>query len=132
MNATTFDRTCLWQYRAQLLRVIDADTAVLLIDTGFGGRHEVHLRIADLDGPERNTPEGPLAAQRLLGALWSAAETAWPLRVISRQRERVVSEVRSFERFVGDLYVTNAKGELTDVKDLLSHTTTPSEKDPAL
>lgn len=120
MNTSDFDRDLLWRYRALPLKIIDGDTCTLLCDVGYGARYEVHLRIAGLNAPELNEPGGFAARVRLATLLptWSPG-TGWPLRVVSTQRETVVSEVRSFERFVGDLYVCQPDGSLKNLKELL-------------
>ena len=108
----------LWHYRAQVLRIIDGDSAVLLADCGFRGRHEVHVRIADLNAPELHEPGGQEARLKLTTALgWLTV--GWPLRVATRRRETVLREVMSFERYVADLYVTDAGGNLVNVKEVL-------------
>lgn len=114
-----FDRTSLWRYRAMPLRVIDGDTLVVLCDTGFRGRHEAHIRIAGLNAPELHQ-EGGIDARRALDAVIfdRTVHMEWPLRIISQQRETVVSETRSFERYVADVYVVCGDG-LRDVKDML-------------
>lgn len=117
MTPDGFDRTHLWRFRAQALRIIDGDTFVALVDSGFYGRHEVHIRIADLNAPEMSQPGGADARIRLVTALgWLT--TGWPLRIVTQQRETVVSEVRSFERYVATVYVMDA-GNLVDVRTLL-------------
>ena len=98
MRAADFDKAVLWRYRARLLRLIDADTVVCLVDTGFYGRHEVRLRLADIDAAEADEAGGAEATSALAGALRLAGDGPWPLRIVTRQRETVVSEVRSFER----------------------------------
>lgn len=117
MSGEAWDRERLWRYRARPIRVIDGDTIVVEADTGFYGRHEVHIRIADLNAPELNEPGGEEAAIRLRQAIDSPSE--WSLRVVTRQRETVVSEVRSFERYVGDVLVVGDAGGWVDVKGLL-------------
>lgn len=120
MNAAQWDREHLWRFRAKPVRVIDGDTFVALCDTGFSGRHEAHIRIADLLAPERTNPGGPSATFRLIGVMNTLIPSwEWPLRIVSRQRETVISEVRSFERFVADVYVLNSMLELVDVKELV-------------
>lgn len=117
MIAEAFDRSFLWRFRGKPLRIIDGDSLVVECDTGFYGRHEVHIRIADLNAPELNEPGGLEAKTRLERAIgW---QSGWPLRVVTRQRETVVSEVRSFERYVADLFVMAAGGELVNVRTLL-------------
>jgi len=120
MNAEEWDRGHLWRFRARLVRVIDADTWVVEADTGFSGRHEVHIRIAEMNAPESSTPEGAVATAAVIRLLNTIPPSfAWPLRIVSRQRERSVAEVRSFERFVADVSVVQADGTLRDAKDLL-------------
>jgi endonuclease YncB( thermonuclease family) len=117
MSAETFDREHLWRFRARPLRVLDGDSVIVECDTGFYGRQEVNIRIADLNAPELNEPGGIEARLKLSAALtWMSG---WPLRVVTRQRETVVSEVRSFERYVADLFVMAAGGELVNVRTLL-------------
>ena len=117
MTADEFDRQLLWRFRAQPLRIIDGDTMVVLTDTGFRGRHEVHIRIANLNAPELHEPGGLAAQIRLKDAVsWL---TGWPLRIVTQQRETVVSEVKSFERYIAEVFVMAAGGELVNVKDLL-------------
>lgn len=118
MNVTAWDRAHLWRFRAATIRVIDGDGLVVLADCGFYGRHEVNVRIADLHAPELNEPGGKEAKARLENAVgWFGA--GWPLRVATRQRETIVSEVRSFERYVCDLYVVGNGGDLVNVRELL-------------
>ena len=117
MGADAWDRAYLWRFRAKPLRVIDGDGILVLADTGFHGRHEVNIRIADLNAPELHTQEGHDAKMRLEEAIgW---QSGWPLRVVTRQRETVVSEVRSFERFVADVFLIGAGGDLVNVREVL-------------
>ena len=123
MTATDFDRDHLWHFRAYPLRIIDGDTAVLLCDTGFGGRHEVHIRLAGVWAPERGEPGANEATVKLADALFGEAyhpgEAGWNLRVVTQQRETVVEETRSFERYVATVYAVGRKGEMVDVKERL-------------
>lgn len=117
MTPDEFDAR-LWHYRANVLRVIDGDTVVVLADTGFHGRHEVHVRIADLNAPELSEPGGQEARLELTTALgWLT--TGWPLRVATRRKETVMGEVQSFERYVADLYVLDPGGNLVNVRTVL-------------
>lgn len=118
MNAADFDRQLLWRYRARPLGVHDGDTLTVLCDTGYHGRHEAHIRLAGFSAPELNEPGGIEAKFRLIDAL-PFADKGWPLRVVSLQRETVVSEVMSFARYVGDVYIVQPDGGLLDVKELL-------------
>lgn len=117
MDVTSFDRGSLWRFRGWPQRIIDGDTFVAMIDTGFSGRHEGHIRIADLLAPELHQSGGP-EAQALLATALISGPREWSLRIVTRQRETVVSEVRSFERWVADVWVVR-DGRLVDVKELL-------------
>ncbi len=116
-----FDRARLWRYRASLVRIKDADSLSLLVDTGFSGRHEATIRLVGINAPERGTPAGEAATAWLeeLMMQWSGFRGPWPLRVVSLQRETVVSEVRSFERFVGSVYLIDDADQLQDVGEML-------------
>src|SRR4030067_1095376 len=49
----------LWFFQhCQLDRVIDGDSLILLIDTGFCHSATVHVRLLGVDTPERVNPEG--------------------------------------------------------------------------
>lgn len=118
----SFDRGLLWRYRAQLLSIHDGDTVTLLADTGFRGRHEVKLRIAHIWAPELSMEGGELAMLRLTDILalrdWTQR---WNLRVVTHQRETVVAEITSFERYVGDLYVVETNtGNLINVAQAMA------------
>jgi micrococcal nuclease len=46
----------MYEYRAQLVRVIDGDTIVCNIDLGFGiWQHKEHVRLARINTPETRT-----------------------------------------------------------------------------
>lgn len=48
----------MWEYRASVERVIDADTLEVQIDCGFHIYTVQHVRVINLSSPEKNTPEG--------------------------------------------------------------------------
>lgn len=52
----------LYTYKAQVLRLLDADTLWLFIDKGFGGFRDDKIRLREIDAPEIDTPEGRAAA----------------------------------------------------------------------
>ncbi|MGE0545337.1 MAG: hypothetical protein AB7R89_34695 [Dehalococcoidia bacterium] len=117
-TAWDFDRQYLWHCRAQPLHVTDGDTVRLLVDTGFGGRHEVALRLAGYSAPERYEAGGAEATAALARAI-ATGVGAWPLRVATLQRETVISEVRSFERYVGHLWIAMPDGGLVNVREVV-------------
>ncbi len=121
MKAEEFDRAHLWRFRARTVRVIDADTVLALVDCGYRGRHEARLRIHGIDAPEVGTKEGNLArawlATQIDGAHHILQE--WPLRVETIQRETIVSEVATFERWVSKIWLVDDDGEMFDLADAL-------------
>ena len=125
MTPEEFDRGFLWRYRAKLLRVVDGDTMIVLADTGFMGRHEVRIRLHDVWAPELKAEGGEAAKQRLTKVLLDAMRPEndgprpeWYLRIVSLQKERVVAETTSFERFVADVFVVQ-ENRLVNVADAL-------------
>jgi hypothetical protein len=97
----------MWDYRAALIKVVDADTMHLLIDTGFHGRQEVELRLASVSAPELSQPGG--TETRTFVGEWflynSSAIMRWPWRVqtqINTNPEPI--ERRSFTRYIGWLH----------------------------
>jgi endonuclease YncB( thermonuclease family) len=71
----------MWEYRAALIRVIDADTIVVLADTGFGGRQEEHVRLLGVSAPELKEPGGADARQYTLDWCARLPAVRWPLRL---------------------------------------------------
>lgn len=54
--------TKLYQYDARIVRVIDADSIVVDLDQGFDiWQHDLHVRLAGIDAPERWTLPGKAA-----------------------------------------------------------------------
>jgi endonuclease YncB( thermonuclease family) len=129
-NASHFDRSFLWHYRASPVRVIDGDTIVVLADTGFDGRHEVRVRIQGLWAPEmlgfhvipvglRMLDPGAQEAKDALSAALSRIDMEpWPIKIVTLQRKTIVSEVRSMERWVGDVYIST-NGILENIIDVI-------------
>jgi len=95
----------MWDYRAQLLRVDDADTIVILADQGFSGRQEEAIRLADVSAPELREPGG--AETKAFTQAWSGQLSLlrWPLYVMTQPNTNPEpSERRSFVRYIGTVY----------------------------
>lgn len=95
----------LWHYRARLVRLIDADTLELELDTGFHSRHIERVRVADVNAPEQNTDAGKAATA--WGAHWmemvgARTSDSWPLLVHTRMVDsrRGVLQDMSLGRYV--------------------------------
>ncbi len=114
-----WDRNNLWRTRAKLLRVIDGDSLIALCDCGFSIRYEARIRIAGLWNPETHEPGGSEATMALMRAVESGVGE-WPMRIVTQQRETIISEVRSFERWVASVYVCQEGREPVDVRELMT------------
>lgn len=118
MNVEAWDRSLLWRYRARLIRLRDADTIVCLVDSGYRGRHEAPLRLVGVNAPEKGTAAGDAATRWLDGFLAARGAWApgrWRVRVETIQRETVVEETTSFERWISRVWVADDDGSMTDV-----------------
>lgn len=84
----------MYQYRARLVRVVDADTVDLDLDLGFQlERRNGRYRLARIDAPEVNTEAGKAAKHVLLERLQAAAS----LLVVT-------SKADSFGRWLAEVY----------------------------
>jgi micrococcal nuclease len=52
----------MYEYKAELVRVVDGDTIIVNIDLGMDvWLHQVRIRLLHINAPEMKTPEGPIA-----------------------------------------------------------------------
>lgn len=82
-----------WPWRARCVRIVDADTLKVELDRGFGDYSCRTLRLAAVNAPERDTPEGRAAIDYVTE--WLHARDAlpvqsadlrpsrWPLKVLT-------------------------------------------------
>jgi endonuclease YncB( thermonuclease family) len=88
----------MYDYNAEVIRVIDADTLVCVVDLGFKIHHEITLRVKDLWAPERFTPEGK-AAKSFVEEL-IASRNYW-VQVVT---ERIPG--KSFDRYIAHVFLS--------------------------
>ena len=62
----------MYQYKAQVRQVIDADTIDVLIDLGFGVHTMQRLRLYGIDAPEMKTEAGKIAKEYVKSVLLGA------------------------------------------------------------
>ena len=62
----------MYQYKAQVKAVIDADTIDVLIDLGFGVHTMQRLRLYGIDAPEMRTEAGKIAKEYVKSVLLGA------------------------------------------------------------
>lgn len=95
----------MWDYRAQLVKVDDADTLVILADQGFSGRQEEAIRLADVSAPELRDPGGPESKAFTEAWLALLPVRRWPLYVMTEPNTNPEpTERRSFVRYIGTVY----------------------------
>lgn len=88
-------------YDAELVRVIDADTIVLDIDAGFHmWARGIKVRVAHINAPEMNTPEG--RAAYAFAMEWFASRKR--LVVVTIQDKSGNTKADSFGRYLADVY----------------------------
>ena len=92
----------MFDYRAALVRVVDADSVVLLIDLGFGARVEEEIRLLGVSAPERYQPGG--LESRDFTAAWFkqlSATRRWPIAVRTTPNTTLEPlEKRTFVRYL--------------------------------
>lgn len=91
--------TTAYRYRAELVRVIDADTLYLRVDLGFHCGITISVRLRDVDAPELSTPEGKAArdyVERLLDR-----DVHFPPPIVVE----TYKDHQSFARWVADVWV---------------------------
>ncbi len=125
MNIKEFD-DALWTYRGRYIRTIDGDTILALVELPFNIRVEMHIRLAGFSAPERYTPEGKVASERVRSLFasdrYSGAmleQKFWPLRIRTLRRDDG-GETKSFERFVAETWLCSEDGTMTNLVDLLA------------
>lgn len=89
----------MWEYRANLVRVIDGDTYVLDIDLGFHITVRETIRLYGIDCPESSTPEGQRA--REFAQEWFRR---LPFGASIQTLRNPAGEVMTFARYVAKVY----------------------------
>lgn len=93
----------MYEYNAQVIRVIDGDTLIMDIDLGFHVHKVVTIRLADIDCPEPrgDTVNEGLAAERF-AQVW-CQENA-PLVVATDKDRNGDTEQGGFGRYLGTVW----------------------------
>lgn len=100
-----------YRYRADILRVVDADTVWAAVDKGFDDHQNFTFRLAGIDAPERGTDEG-LAAANFLSDLIHGRSVV--LQTIKDRRER-------YGRYLAVVFVTIDGEEINVNEYLIEH-----------
>lgn len=90
----------MYEYRAKLLRVVDADTLDIRVDLGLHIHHDLRVRLIDVDAPERFTPEGKAATAFALEYIGDDALIVNTVRDKTEKYGRYLAYVRPENRVV--------------------------------
>ena len=90
-------------YKARLNRVIDGDTVDLVVDVGFNISHLIRVRLARIDTPKANTPEGKVSTE-FVKDLFSDSD--YNCHLVSRKKGK-------WGRWIGEIEVN--KGNISDL-----------------
>ena len=89
-----------YQYKATVVRVVDGDTIVLVVDLGFSVSVQEKFRLAHINAPEKSDKEGRTKATERISALLPKGG-ACVIRSLGQDKYgRWLGEI-----YVGDLYV---------------------------
>lgn len=99
----------LWHYRAKVVRVIDGDTVVVLIDKGFGDYRMEKLRLAGVNTPElrpRAGNEGERAAEKV-----AAKKAKARVEELLNDQEVVIRSAKTgkFGRWIAHIYLPSSR-----------------------
>lgn len=75
----------LYEYRAQIIRIVDGDTVHAEVQLGCDVRINLILRLYGINAPEMKTPEGQPAKAHLIELVGSAPLT---IRTVKDKREK--------------------------------------------
>jgi endonuclease YncB( thermonuclease family) len=101
-----------------VVKVHDGDTPTLRLDHGHRHSLELELRIAGINAPELDANGGIEAREFLLGTL-SGVPKALGLVAVTHRRMTSDNDVKSLDRWVGELYLFYGSLEQIDVASLL-------------
>ncbi len=107
----------MWDYRAKCMSVHDGDTVTMLMDTGFHGRQEEHIRLFQVFAPELSQPGGPETRQFVLNwmSTWQLATAQWPLYVVTEKNSSTEpQEIQTLARYVGTIWDVHKKNCLNN------------------
>lgn len=94
----------MYEYAAKVIRVIDADTFVALVDYGFRQHGEWHLRVLNLWSPELSTPEGVIARTAAMELL----PVGTPV-IVRTRLTRTGTEATTLDRYLAEVTLPDGR-----------------------
>lgn len=105
----------MYQYKAQVIRVVDGDTVWLEVDLGFDVRRRDSFRLVGINAPEMRTAEG-VAAREWLVAQLAGAEAPGRLTIATNKDKR-----EKFGRYLATLWVDEFGPSVNDAMVTAGH-----------
>jgi micrococcal nuclease len=91
----------MYEYQAMILRIVDGDTVHAEVDLGMDVYINVVLRLAHINAPELNTPEGRAAKSALMTELgW--VSTGGPMTVTIKT---IKDRKEKYGRYLAEIYL---------------------------
>ena len=97
----------LYEYRCTLVRVVDGDTVIVLVDLGFSVYAQHSIRLKNVWAPEMATPEGKAAKQHLVSLMPTDG----------RLLLRTEKDKMTFNRYVGELFTADGLLSLNELME---------------
>jgi endonuclease YncB( thermonuclease family) len=102
-----------WEVPGIVVRVIDVDTIVADLDLGWNMTlHKEHIRLAGINGPERNTPAGKTAKA------WAVA--LLPVGTLVKVTSLAVDPFEKYGRTLAHVYIPG-KGHMSELAVAANH-----------
>lgn len=106
-----------WTVPAKVLRVVDADTLILLLDLGWHITYEARCRLVGVNAPEMGTDEGKAARAFVMDLLSYAGGV--PSDGVPTEVTFVSHALDKYGRPLGQVLVTDQQGARLDLADVL-------------
>lgn len=95
----------LWHYRCKIVRVIDGDTAVAMIDKGFGNYQLENLRFWGINTPELRPRKGTDEEKEAEKVEARAAKARVEELILGREVIIKTAKSGKFGRFLAEIYL---------------------------
>lgn len=92
----------MFEYRAKILRLVDADTVAVRLDLGLDVRIDVTLRLAGINAPEMSTEAGKLAKAYAEQWFSKLAPEGFIVRTTKDRREKYGRYLATVYALTGD------------------------------
>lgn len=109
----------MWEYRANVLEVLDGDTLRVHVDLGFYARHQVDIRLSGVKAPEMNQLGGKETKQFVENWCGTLLPLKWPISIttsVTTSLEPV--EKLTFTRYIGFVYKIDTHESLNSAINL--------------